>query len=297
MKKIRWKMGIAFGIGAVMLLASGLSAMAGTSGYDAYKSALKNNISAVSITNSGRISVTDNGTKVLEADIVAKINREQNAMSVSATFDNGANKQAFHVFKEENKIVFKKDDDNIYRQLSLGESKWKHRGEKRSGPPKQVESIVDALMGNMKEMATVRESSDGGKSASLHLSGSQIPAVVNALGSLAASNAADCGRWNNSEADPHALGDMKANFPKLTENIKIQQIHLDAEINRDNYLEHQKGEIIVTGTDDSGIDHKLVISLDFNLSGFNQTVPETIDLTGKQVEIIQQKERNPRWQH
>ncbi|MFD0714455.1 hypothetical protein [Paenibacillus sp. GCM10027626] len=289
-------MGAAFGVGAVMLLASGFSAMAGTSGYEAYKSALKNNISVTSLTNTGSITVTDNGAEVLRADILAKINREQNAMSASVTLGNGAGKHTFQMVKQENKVIFKNDQSDVYRQMDIGEAKWKTNGEHKSGPPKQVETVIDALMGNMKDISTVQDAPDGGKNASLHLSGSQVPAVVNALGSLAVSNLADGGgHWNNVGTESHPFGDLTASFPKLTENVKVQQINLDAGISPENYLDQQKGEIIVTGIDESGLDHTLVVSLDFKLSGFNQTVPDTIDLTGKQIEVMKRKEWNGRF--
>jgi hypothetical protein len=298
MKKKWLTMGAGLGIGAVMLLTSGLSAMANTSGYDVYKAAVKNNAALTSVSNTGSLTVTDNGAKVLSAGFQAKLNHEQNTMSAAMTVGNGTAAHEANVYKQADKIIFKSGESDVYRQLAVEGSKWKHDGAK-SGPHKFAEPVIDALMGNLKEMATVEETADGGKVASLHLSGSQVPAVVNAVGSLAVSRLADCEQWNDGTgADPHGFSDIAAGIPQLTENIKVQQIHLDAEINADQYLEHQTGEIVITGTDASGLEHNLVITLDFNLSGFNETVPDTIDLTGKQVEVIQQTDhKGPPWHH
>jgi len=294
--KTKWlTIGAALGIGAVMIFVSGFSAMAHSSGYDVYKTALKNNMSVSSVSNTGKITVTDNGTKVLGGDLYAKFNREQNTMSVALKLSNGTEEHTMEAFKQNNQIIFKDDKSDVYRQMDMGESKWRHDGA-TSGPPKVMETVIDALMGNLKEMATVKDASDGGKIASLHASGSQIPAIVNHVGSMAVSHLGDRGRWSDTEgANPHAFANIPENLPKLTENIKVQQLNLDAKISPDLYLEHQTGEIMITGKDESGVQHNLVITLDFTLSDFNQTVPETVDLTGKLVEVVQPKARKGPW--
>lgn len=56
----KWiKRGAVFGIGAALLLGSGLSAMAGTNGYETYKAAIKHTHAASSLTNQGSLVVTD----------------------------------------------------------------------------------------------------------------------------------------------------------------------------------------------------------------------------------------------
>ncbi|MBB6730407.1 hypothetical protein [Cohnella zeiphila] len=300
MKKKWWMMGGTLGAGAALFLVSGFSAMAGTSGYDAYKSAVKMNMQAASMTNQGEITFTDNGKEVLNADFVAKIAREQGAMSLTAKIGNGDAAHAIQVFKQGDEVVFKSDASDTYRKLELGAAKWRHHGSE-SGPPKRLETVVDALMGHLKDRATVQDAPNGGENASLHLSGSQIPAVVNTIGSLLASNLGNFGPDGGAHADwqteAHGLPDIKADLPHLTKDVQVRQIDLDAGIGADHYLNHQTGEIVVTGTDDAGQAHRLVISLDFNLSGFNQTVPDTIDLTGKQVEVVKREAGGPPWHH
>lgn len=269
-----------------MLFVSGFSAMANTSGYEVYKTALKSNKAVQSMTNNGSITVTDNGEEVLTADLNAKLDRDKNVLNAAVTFDSGDGTDAVNVFHQDGKVIFKTNDSDVYRVMEKRHPKWK-QGDKKSHPHKQVEPIIDELMGNLKELATVETTAGGGKHAALHLSASQIPAAVNALGSLAVSKIADCEYGNN----------VKANIPKLTENVKVQEINLDAGINAENYLEHQTGEIIITGTNASGEEHEVVIALDFHLSDFNQTVPDQIDLTGKQVETIEHDQTNAPWHH
>jgi hypothetical protein len=300
MKKKWWMAGGVLAAGAALFLVSGFSAMAGTSGYDAYKTALKTNLQADSMTNNGKVTFTDNGKTVLTAEFVAKIAQKQGTMSVTARIGNGSAAHDIQVFKQADEVVFKSDDSDTYRKLELGAAKWQHRGTE-GGPPKHLESVIDALMGNMKERATVHDAPGGGENASLHLSGSQIPAVAKTIGSLLASNLGSFGHGDGPQgglqADPHGLADLKAELPHLTQDVQVKQINLDAGIDANHYLDRQTAEFVVTGTDDAGVAHKLVIALDFGLSGFNQTVPDTIDLTGKQVEVVQRDAGGPTWHH
>ncbi|WML38249.1 hypothetical protein RCG19_13555 [Neobacillus sp. OS1-2] len=65
MKKKWITAGTGLGIGAVLLLVSGFSAMANTNGYDAYKTALKNMKAKTSITTNVDLTITDNGKKLV----------------------------------------------------------------------------------------------------------------------------------------------------------------------------------------------------------------------------------------
>ncbi|NGQ97522.1 hypothetical protein G3578_20560 [Brevibacillus sp. SYP-B805] len=288
MRKKWWTVGVGFGIGAVMLFVSGFSAMANTAGYDTYKAALKNTKAVTSLTANADLTVTDNGTKVLAGTANIKLDKERNAGSMAATFGDGSQTHSLHVFRQDGKVIFKRGDDDVYRVMEQEAPKWQHEGV-GPNPPKAVEQAFDALMGNMRELATVESESDGGKQAALHLSRSQIPAVVNALATLAVSKAADCDGWEHA--------DMNVNLPKLTDNIQVENINLDANINPDNLLEEQTAVINITGTDDAGKNHVLAIRLHVDFSGFNKTIPDRIDLTGKQTLAIQHDGPKRGWHH
>jgi hypothetical protein len=301
MRKKWLTVGVGFGIGTMMLFVSGFSAMANTSGYDAYKAALKNTKAATSMTAKVDVKVTDNGTKLLAGTANIKLNQALNAGSMAATVGDSSQTHSLNVFRQDGKVIFKSSDDDVYRVMEHDAPKWQHEGV-APNPPKAVEQIFDALMGNMRELATVESVSDGGKQAALHLSGSQIPTVVNALGALVVSKVADCDQWgqeewNHAENSSFKSSDMKVNIPKLTGNIKVEKIHLDAKINPGDVLEQQTAEIHITGTDDSGNNHVLVIQLHVDFSGFNQTAPERVDLTGKKTLEIKNDGSKDHWRH
>lgn len=288
----KWLMaGACLAVGTVMLLVSGFSAMANTSGYDAYKTALKNTKAQTSLTANVDVTVTDNGTKVLAGTAEIKWNQKQNASSMAATFGDGTRTHTMNVYRQEGKVIFKSGDDEAYRVKDQRTSKWQHKG---AAPrhSKAGEQVFDALMGNLQELATVESEADGSKQAALHLSGSQIPAVVNALGTMVVSRAAESdqgehGKWNHAQ---------QQSFPKLTDNIKVESINLDAKISPADVLEQQMAKISISGTDESGRNHVLNLSLAIDFSGFDHTIPEKIDLTGKKIVQIDSDGRRG-WNH
>ncbi|BFH62063.1 hypothetical protein PAJ34TS1_26550 [Paenibacillus azoreducens] len=292
-----------FGLGAVMLLTSGFSAMAGTSGYDVYKTALKNTKAAESITSHVDMTVTDNGMEVLSGTAVIKMNHKLKTMSMVAAMKDGKQTHEVQAFRQDGKMIFKSSDQEEYRLMTQNASKWQHKDGAETAPnmPKAAEQVVDALVGNIRDLATVENESDGSKHTELHLSGNQIPAVVNALGSLVASKAGS-GDWEHGSRkqaaqSPNPSSDLELNLPKLTDNIKIEHINFDAKINPDQILEKQTAEINITGTDDSGKSHILTVQIHIDFTDYNQTTPDRVDLTGKRITEVQSDGPKRGWHH
>jgi hypothetical protein len=292
-----------------MFLISGLSAMANTSGYDAYKSAWNNTKTVASLAAVADVTVTDNGANVFAGKANIKLNHGANAASVAATVGNGTETQTVNAYSQDGKLIFKSSADDVYRVAELGAAPWGSHRNNQDGqmqPPKAVGKVFDAFMGNMKELATLSNEPDGSKQASLHLSGSQIPAVVNALGTLIASSHSGDHGWhhgngNGNKSDTPFFADpnLKASLPQLTDEIRVEAVNLDAKINPDNQLVGQSADIRISGLDKSGERHSLAIRLHVDFSGYNQTVPERIDLTGKPTEKIEHQWSNSNrgWKH
>lgn len=309
----KWmKRGAVFGIGAALLLGSGLSAMAGTSGYETYKSAIKQTYAASSLTNQGSIIVTDNGKTIVNAKLEVKLNKEKDTLSADIEVTGASGTETFQAYKQDGKMVFVGGDDaDIYRVLPLTEDEQRfHDGD--FDPPQHAEQLMEALMGNITDLATVQELPSGGKQTSLHLTGSQIPAIVQAVGSLAAGHMAAADKMmaeggQNAHMGHGMTGAPSAgmmsmhpsltdfDIPALTKDVKVEDIRFDAVINKEQYVEHQQGQMIVRGTDEAGQTHELVVKASFDLNGFGQTTPDTVDLSGKQVETIERQEHMPRW--
>ena len=289
MKKKWLTAGAGLGIGAVLFLASGISAMENTSGYDTYKTALKNTKAESSMTANVDLTITDNGKKIIIGTADLKVNKDQKAGSVAAFIGDNTETRSINVFRQEGKVVFKNSEEDVYKVKELNTSKWQHNGDQQ-GPPKAVGQIFGTLFGNIKELATIENKANYGKHIELHLSGDQVPAVVNAVGTMAVSK---IGNHPNSENTP----DWMANMPKLTDKIKVDKIDLEAEISPNNVLKEQSAKIKIIGTDDSGKKHDLTINIDIDYTDFNKTVPETVDLTDKKIEEIKKDGITRRWRH
>ncbi|MBW5448003.1 hypothetical protein GE107_18260 [Cohnella sp. CFH 77786] len=291
MNKKWWMAGAGLTLGAAMLTVGGLSAMANTSGYEAYKSALKNTHAQTSLTAQAELTVTDNGTALLKGNANVKWNEDADAQSVAATFADGTTTRSMDVYRQDGKVIVKDGDSDVYKVLKTDdpqeEAKWKAGGHE---PPKAVEQAIDLLAGHMRELAAVKSESDGGKHASLHLTGSQIPAALNAAVMLLASGAAD-----HDFGKPAGADHPDVKLPELTEDIRVEAVNLDADITPDNVLERQTAEIRVSGTDAGGKTHDLVLGLRIDFTDANRTSPDRIDLTGKPTEEIKPQENGRGW--
>lgn len=296
--KQKWLMaGTGFALGAVLLAAGGLSAMANTSGYEAYKSALLNTKAQNNLTVQAAFSLTDNGANVLNGKAQAKWNPALSAASVDASLSDGTRSRQVNVYRQDGQVIVKTDDSDVYRVAEQHEPKWADPASDAdataapSRPPRAVLQLFDVLAGDMKELATVENKADGGKHAALHMSGSQIPAILNAVGSLAASGAGHHGPHGFSaeddDMDNAQMDALHGSLPQLTDDVRVASVRLDADISADNVIEQQTARIVVTGKDADGANHELVLQLELDLTDVNRTVPERIDLTGKKTQTIE----------
>ncbi|MDI4645237.1 hypothetical protein [Cohnella hashimotonis] len=284
MNKKWWMAGGAFGVGAAMLLASGLSAMASASGYKAYETAMTNTTRVSSLTASVNLTVTDNGKSLFAGSSRIRVDNERHAVSLSAKAegDGAAHAHAADVYVQDGRLIVKAADSDAYKVKALDEDKASAGREKSDGPPKAALQVFNALTGNVKELATVETEADGSKRASLHLSGGQVPAIVNALGALAVSGLA-------------GHDDANVQVPALTDGVTVERIDLDANIGPDGLLEDQTASLVLTGKDDAGVKHELNLALRIDISDIDGTTPDRIDLTGKKVEQLDDGKEGRGW--
>ncbi|MEF3307080.1 hypothetical protein [Paenibacillus sp. GYB003] len=304
-------MGAGLGIGAVMLTVSGLSAMAGTSGYDAWKSAVKQTHTATSFAAQAGVVVSDGGTKLIEAQTAFK--KDGAAASGDVRVSAGGASHGMNVYVQDGKTILKPGDSDVYRIVEHGKGEGGGHGPKNGAAhapdpelAQKLERVFDALVGNLKDRVTLDENADGSKRVALSLSGNQVPVAVNAIGSLLIGHAGGehgerggahgwakgHGRGNDGSdpgAGPLFAPDTMPNLPKLTQDVRIDEIKLNATIDANNYVDDQSAEIQISGKDDSGAAHTVVIAAKLDLSGVNATKADSVDLTGKTVEPIEPK--------
>ncbi|MCZ8523259.1 MULTISPECIES: hypothetical protein [Paenibacillus] len=303
MSKQVWKAAVPLAVGGVLLATSGMSAMAGTSGYEAYKAALKQQHTVQSVTADVQVTLTDNGKPVWKAAPLVKIDREGGQASGEVGIESGSKSERVAFFTQPGGGVVLKHaaDDTYYAVGDHGDEKkhshsWKT--EEGEGPDAgELEGLVDALAGSLKQQMTLEAQPDGSQRVELQLSAAQIPPAVQALGSLAVKHASDPEHRHPSSQEgeglPPWMKDGEAlQLPRLTRDIRIESFHLTADIAPDGTLKGQVLELAADGKDAEGVEHDLALSAQLKLSGQNATTADTVDLTGKPVVTLHKEEEH-----
>lgn len=299
MKK-KWLLtGGAAGISGVIMLATGLTAFAGTSGYEDYKAAFKNTAENMqSVTVQADAMLKDNGSILSQAQGSLKANLPNEAVSGAVKISGSQGSHELSLYSQPDGQVWKSDASDVYYV------KQDKKDQETGTEPKeavwlssQEETIMDALIGNLKNEITSTTDKDGVKHISLQLDNAQIPAVVQAVAPVLFKNLSEEKDHESSKEttvdsnDPEDLiqrnlFDFQA--IALTNGVQIQSIRLNADITPANELQHQQLDLTFVGKDAQGASHTLAASLDVQLSAFNATTPESIDLTGKQVQQVKE---------
>ncbi|MHA6529555.1 hypothetical protein [Paenibacillus sp. BAC0078] len=302
MKK-KWLLtGSAVGISGAIMLATGLTAFAGTSGYEDYKAALKNTAqNLTSVTVQADADLKDNGSLLSEAQSSLKVSRHNEAVSGTVKLSGKAGAQTISLYSQPNRQVWKSDASDVYYVKQDKAEKDDREAGKEIKDEKwfssQEETVIDALIGNLKNEITSTTGSNGSKDISLQLDSAQIPAVVQALAPVAFKHLADHSKWEHSTVNGNAAnqGDPEELFRQnllsakdiaLTDGVQIQNISLHAVVSPANEIQRQQFAITFTGQDAKGASHTLTASLDVQLSAINGTTPDSIDLSGKHVQQV-----------
>ncbi|NOU85824.1 hypothetical protein GC102_08565 [Paenibacillus sp. LMG 31460] len=294
MKKKWLMLGSAVGISSIVMVTTGFSALASTSGYDAYKSALKNTKTVQNVAVQASAALQDNGNVLASANGSFKVSLDTKTASGSADVLANGTQQSLSFYKQNDQTVFKSNASDVYFVKQEGGKK--HKPEKKLNEtdiPQQVETVIDALVGNLKDYVAVDTKADGSKEIAIQLDNAQIPTVVNALAPIAIKEATkeeNDGETNDDAVKVNELP-FKEDFlknaaPQLTQDIKIDKVSIKATVNANNYISHQEADLTVSGKDDSGAVHQVTLHLQADLSGYNSTAPETIDLAGKTVQTL-----------
>jgi hypothetical protein len=291
--------GSAIGISGAVMLATGLTAFAGTSGYEDYKSALMNTAQTVqSVTVQASAVLKDNGTLLSQVQGNLKANLQGEAVSGTVNISGKAGSQNLSLYSQADGQVWTSDASATYYvkqdQADKADSEESKDGQEEFLLGGQEETVIDALIGNLKNEVTSATASDGSKNISLQLESAQIPAVVQALAPLAFKQLSEHSEGDQAseegaaviQNDPEELlqqSVLNAENITLTDGVQIQSIHMAAVVSPANVIQSQQFDITFTGLDAGGSSHTLTGSLSAELSGFNGTTPDSVDLTGKQV--------------
>jgi hypothetical protein len=296
MNKKLMLMGAGFTLGSTLLVTSAFAGIGDAPGYEAYKSAVKTTMTAQNMTEKVALSLQDNGSELLHVDSTAKTDKTKHTASVDATVKAGGTTESFQVYRQDGQQIVKSGASDVYMVFGNGKSRSEkapkeHNDKNDQVIRNEVENVIDALVGNLKNYVTLTPGADGTKTISVQLNGNQIPTAANAIASLFVKTAATGEHQGKAPQAPFGseLQQLRNNLPKLTQDIQIGEVDLNASVDAQNHITNQKINVTVTGKDDTGAAHQVVISADIGLSDFNATTPDHVDLTGKHVQTVDKK--------
>jgi hypothetical protein len=280
---------LSVGVSGSVLFASAFSAMASsTSGYDQYKAAFKQTKAVKNMTGNLYLSVKDNGRYLFAIDSTFKTDVKNHDGSGKINIQENGKTKTLYVFSQGEKKIFKASDKDIYYVTQEKEKKYHHKSGEHA---QDVEYVIDTLMGGFSNDIHSVNKGDGNKEVTFTLSESQISPVVQAISSVLVKNATEKHEYDNDQKKVPFFNEdeLKSSLPKLTQDIKIKRVNVKAEINNKNLINEQTAQLTVTGKDAAGKEHEVTVNIKLDLSHFNNTVPDKVDLHGQKVEIIEHK--------
>ncbi|RAT97432.1 hypothetical protein [Brevibacillus sp. Leaf182] len=290
MRKKWLGIGLSVGITGALIWGYGASASADSTTMGVYESALHQTKEAKNMTAHAQLSLTDNGAKLLTLEGVAKIDHNQHIGNVEATFTDTLGEKSMQAFLEKDQVVVKKGDSNVYRVMEKMDRRHQPENDADNKRGAMMHKLFASVFGDLGKNATVENLPDGGKRTSLQLSEEQIPAFIQAAGPILYDKLAE-----HSQEASSSENHLSVKLPRLQEDFQVDQVLLNAKIDEKNQIEQQSAVVNLSGTDASGKEHKLQLSLDIRLTDLGTTTPDRIDLTGKQVEKVSREDMKNKW--
>lgn len=274
----------ALAVGGALLVSTGFAAMAQTSGYDLYKTAVKNTKDLKNATAQFDVAATDNGTSLIQVDSTIKMDRDKNAMSSTSEEKATSFDETHNFYLQDGKSIMKSSDSDVYTVNDHGARKMNSADnvQENTAVSNSVEAFVDAVVGDRQNKFNETENNDGTKTITLNLTADQITPIENAALNVVFS-LSQVHRYNE---DTQAKPDFKNIIPQLKNNIKFKEVDITAKIDSNNNIISQDAKIVVSGDDASAKTHEVVFDINTGVSNINSTVPDTVDLTGKNVKTI-----------
>ena len=253
------------------------------SGYESYKSAIKNTANLKNETADLKVSVSDSGKDLVDVSSNVKVNSTTNAMSNATTVKSSTGTEDFSTFKQAGKSISKSSTSAVYNIREENNKNLNKKDEKMNPEvAKSMETIADILVGTMSNNVKITPNGDGTNKMAINLSQNEIVPLVNAVTSIALT------KNNNEPMNNDKVGNLDAKnmLPQFVSGITVKSVYVTGDINKNNIISNQVAKIVVTGLDAKGVTHEVTINATLNLSDINTTTPNTVDLTGKQVKTV-----------
>jgi len=270
---------LSFIAGACLFFTTALADMTLGTGYDRLKEAAKHTSARMesgldSYTLESSLSAKVDGIVMYESTDLMKVdavNRTAETLKEHTRYNE--KKYSWYTYSDETMYAYKSGEDEQFYVTERTRRDWSPYSDPfRDEFASDMERIVDALVGNLKDYVMVEEAANGGKVYSGSLSQAQVPTLVNAvLSFLFRQTSYDWFRGS----DDHL---------QLTEDIHVSRVSGRAEEDETGLLRNVTGEIVLNGLDKNGQRHELVVKLGILLRDIGSTTITKPDLTNAIVE-------------
>lgn len=268
-----------FTVGTLLLATTALADIASKSGYDELKDAIKLTAEQTSETYNSftvdfSVVMKDNDKTLMSENETLKYDRTKSAReNISSGTSIYGDKTSYQVYSDKNSSIQKSDEDPVYYVTEYTKAREDSflTNPFKEDEAEDIEKIVDAIVGNLKDHVIVTENADGSKDLSGSLTEVQIPSLVNAVASFQLKQ-----EFNNS-------GRNQTNMPHLTKDVFVKEVKGTADVNKDGVLESILGTGVISGKDEQGNVHEITVEALVTVSDINSTTVTKPDLTGKKV--------------
>jgi hypothetical protein len=296
--KLRKKtaMVLSFTLGSLMFASTAMAEVMSKSGYDQLKDALKFTADGCSSTLKNYTMdyslVLKDNDKILESveqvnkyDLLKKAfeNTNKNVDNIAGTSNEG------YYYSDENCVISHSNNDENYYESDYEKKVTPQIFDNpfRAKEAGDIEKIVDAFVGNLKDYVVVKDNSDGSKELSGSLNESQIPTLADALVSYELKNELN-NSYRNSQNNPNAA----KNLVFVTKDIYVKEVKGKAVIDKTGLIQSILGTGVVSGRDDKDKEHNYTFEILGKLVDVNSTTVSKPDLKGKTVQKSVQNPEN-----
>jgi hypothetical protein len=274
-------MALSFTLGAALLVSTAFADITSMSGYEQLKQSIKYtskscNKDLKSFTNQYSVTIKDNDKVLLTATKTCKYDNIANSLSQSTVEENcTGSKEIRESYSDQKCAIWYNSWNDSYQIYEYAEERKYSQFEDifEDDKMKDIEKIIDAGIGNLKDYVIVNENPDGSKEFSGSLDDAQIPSLINAVSSFAVKHYM-----------PSLSIDLGDSFPKIKGDIFIKNVTGKATVNKEGILERIFGSGIISAKDDKGTTHDLTLEILVRFYDINSTVVSKPNLTGKKVE-------------
>ncbi len=266
-------------LGILMIISAAFADSLNRPAYDQLKDAVKYTSGAVgnrisSLTSELTVVLKDNGQTLLTQKQFSKLDLENDRKEDTGTLEvSGIIERSSYTYTDSESHIWYDSNSDVYyvNKYSSSIKNNTFRDPFVFDGADDVEKIVDALVGNLKNYLFVSTNDDGTREFTGSLNDAQIPALINAVVSFASKQ-----YFSNSYS--------VASLPKITSDVFIKTVNGKASVNEDGFITGFYLKGIMTGKDTNDIDHDVSVEILMKIDGINSTTVSKPDLSDKKVE-------------